>query len=146
MREANTFDLSLLILLAIIWGSSFFNIKIATYSYDPITLALVRVIFASVPLLILCKYKKIKVKEPTGEYFKKTVKKENGKKKNGEIKYKNEIYENIKKSKVINHVCTLTKETLELKNNDHIPLNNDILILSVSQKDSHVLEKIINDY
>ena len=60
MREANTFDLSLLILLAIIWGSSFFNIKIATYSYDPITLALVRVIFASVPLLILCKIKKIK--------------------------------------------------------------------------------------
>ena len=61
MREANSFDLSLLILLAIIWGSSFFNIKIATYSYDPITLALVRVIFASVPLLILCKIKKIKV-------------------------------------------------------------------------------------
>ena len=55
MKEANTFDLSLLILLAIIWGSSFFNIKIATYSYDPITLALVRVIFASIPLLILCK-------------------------------------------------------------------------------------------
>ena len=63
-----------------------------------------------------------------------------------QIKYKNEIYENIKKSKVINHVCTLTNEALELKNNDHIPLNNDILILSVSQKDSHVLEKIINDY
>ncbi len=61
MREANTFDLSLLILLAIIWGSSFFNIKIATYSYDPITLALVRVIFASVPLLILCKLSKIKI-------------------------------------------------------------------------------------
>ena len=62
-----------------------------------------------------------------------------------EIKYKNEIYENIKKSKVINHICTLTNETLELKNNDHIPLNNDILILCVSRKDSHVLEKIIND-
>jgi len=61
MREANTFDLSLLILLAIIWGSSFFNIKIATYSYDPITLALVRVIFASIPLLILCKIKGIKI-------------------------------------------------------------------------------------
>ncbi len=61
MREANTIDLSLLILLAIIWGSSFFNIKIATYSYDPITLALVRVIFASVPLLILCKIKKIRI-------------------------------------------------------------------------------------
>ena len=62
MREANTLDLSLLILLAIIWGSSFFNIKIATYSYDPITLALVRVIFASIPLLILCKLKKLKLK------------------------------------------------------------------------------------
>ena len=61
MREANTFDFSLLILLAVIWGSSFFNIKIATYSYDPITLALVRVIFASVPLLILCKVSSIKI-------------------------------------------------------------------------------------
>ena len=61
MKEANTFDLSLLILLAIIWGSSFFNIKIATYSYDPITLALVRVIFASIPLLILCKISGIKI-------------------------------------------------------------------------------------
>ena len=61
MREANTFDLSLLILLAVIWGSSFFNIKIATYSYDPITLALIRVIFASIPLIILCKIKNIKI-------------------------------------------------------------------------------------
>ena len=61
MREANTLDFSLLILLAVIWGSSFFNIKIATYSYDPITLALVRVIFASIPLLILCKINKIKI-------------------------------------------------------------------------------------
>ena len=61
MREANTLDLSLLILLAVIWGSSFFNIKIATYSYDPITLALVRVIFASIPLLLLCKITGIKI-------------------------------------------------------------------------------------
>ena len=61
MREANTYDLSLLILLAFIWGSSFFNIKIASYSYDPITLALVGN-FASIPLLLLCKFKKIKLK------------------------------------------------------------------------------------
>ena len=61
MREANTFDLLLLIFLAVIWGSSFFNIKIATYSYDPITLALVRVIFASIPLLLICKLRKIKI-------------------------------------------------------------------------------------
>ena len=61
MREANSFDLSLLILLAIIWGSAFFNIKIATYSYEPFTLALVRVMFASIPLILLCKFKGIKI-------------------------------------------------------------------------------------
>jgi len=61
MREANSFDIFLLVLLAVIWGSSFFNIKIATYSYDPITLALVRVFFASIPLIILCKIKQIKI-------------------------------------------------------------------------------------
>jgi drug/metabolite transporter (DMT)-like permease len=61
MKEASTKDLSLLILLSIIWGSAFFNIKIATYSYEPFTLALVRVIFASIPLFLLCKYKKIKI-------------------------------------------------------------------------------------
>ena len=61
MRAANTFDLGLLILLAVIWGSAFFNIKIATYSYEPFTLALVRVIFASIPLILLCKIKKISI-------------------------------------------------------------------------------------
>ena len=61
MKDANTKDLSLLLLLSIIWGSAFFNIKIATYSYEPFTLALVRVIFASIPLFLLCKYKKIKI-------------------------------------------------------------------------------------
>ena len=61
MREANNLDLTLLIFLGVIWGSSFFNIKIATYSYEPFTLALVRVFFASIPLVILCHYKKIKI-------------------------------------------------------------------------------------
>ena len=61
MREANNLDLTLLIFLGVIWGSSFFNIKVATYSYEPFTLALVRVFFASIPLVILCHYKKIKI-------------------------------------------------------------------------------------
>ena len=61
MREAKSLDILLLVVLAAIWGSSFFNIKIASYSYGPITLALVRVIFASIPLIILCKFKKIKI-------------------------------------------------------------------------------------
>ena len=62
MREAKSIDLFLLVLLGLIWGSSFFNIKIATYSYEPFTLALIRVFFASIPLYLLCKYKKIKIK------------------------------------------------------------------------------------
>ena len=61
MREARNIDIFLLILLGAIWGSSFFNIKIASNSYDPITLALVRVIFASIPLLMICYFKKIKL-------------------------------------------------------------------------------------
>ena len=61
MREANNLDLTLLIFLGVIWGSSFFNIKIATYSYEPFTLALIRVFFASIPLLLLCHYKNIKI-------------------------------------------------------------------------------------
>ena len=68
MREANSFDIFLLVLLGIIWGSSFFNIKIATYSYEPITLALVRVIFASAPLILLCKFKKIKIEAFSKEW------------------------------------------------------------------------------
>ena len=69
MREANTKDLTLLILLSIIWGSAFFNIKIATYSYDPFTLALVRVTFASIPLFLLCKFKKIKILAFSKDWF-----------------------------------------------------------------------------
>ena len=61
MREARPIDLALLVLLGLIWGSSFFNIKIATYSYEPFTLALVRVMFAILPLYLLCKINKIKI-------------------------------------------------------------------------------------
>jgi drug/metabolite transporter (DMT)-like permease len=61
MKQVKTFDIFLLTLLGAIWGSSFLNIKIASFSYEPITLALIRVIFASIPLIILCNYKKIKI-------------------------------------------------------------------------------------
>ena len=61
MREARPIDLFLLVLLALIWGSAFFNIKIATYTYDTFTLVFVRVFFATVPLVLWCFYKKIKI-------------------------------------------------------------------------------------
>ena len=61
MREARPIDLFLLVLLALIWGSAFFNIKIATYTYDTFTLVFVRVFFATIPLVLWCFYKKIKI-------------------------------------------------------------------------------------
>jgi len=61
MREAKPIDLFLLVLLALIWGSAFFNIKIATYTYDTFTLVFVRVFFATLPLVLWCFYKKIKI-------------------------------------------------------------------------------------
>ena len=63
-----------------------------------------------------------------------------------EVKYRNELFENIKKSKEIQHVCTISKDSIQLSRNDHIPVNNDVLILLVESKNSHILEKYINDY
>jgi drug/metabolite transporter (DMT)-like permease len=45
----------------LIWASAFFNIKIATYSFGPITIAFLRVFFGALPVLLLCYFKKIKV-------------------------------------------------------------------------------------
>ena len=61
MKEAKATDVFLLLLLGAIWGSSFFNIKIATYSYEPYTLALIRVILATVTMLAVSFIYKIKI-------------------------------------------------------------------------------------
>ena len=61
MRQPKLLDYLLLILLALIWSSAFFNIKIATYSFGPITIAFLRVFFGAIPVLLLCYYKKIKI-------------------------------------------------------------------------------------
>ena len=61
MKQPTLFDYLLLIFLALIWASAFFNIKIATYSFGPITIAFLRVFFGAIPVLMLCYYKKIKV-------------------------------------------------------------------------------------
>ena len=61
MRQPTITDYSLLIFLAVIWASAFFNIKLATDSFGPITIAFIRVLLGSLPLIILCVYKNIKI-------------------------------------------------------------------------------------
>ena len=69
MRQATLTDYTLLVLLALIWASAFFNIKIATYSFGPVTIALLRVFFGAIPVLILCFYKKIKVEAFSKDWY-----------------------------------------------------------------------------
>ena len=60
MRKPTIIDYSLLCFLALIWSFAFFNIKIATESFGPVTIAFLRVFLASIPLIILCNKKKLK--------------------------------------------------------------------------------------
>ncbi len=61
MTSPKTSDYFILVLLSLIWASAFFNIKIATYSYGPLTIAFLRICFGMIPVLLLCFYKKIKI-------------------------------------------------------------------------------------
>ena len=61
MTSPRTSDYLILVLLSLIWASAFFNIKIATYSYGPITIAFLRIFFGMIPVLLLCFFKKIKI-------------------------------------------------------------------------------------
>ena len=61
MRQPKLIDYVLLTVLALIWASAFFNIKIATYSFGPVTIAFLRVFFGAIPVLLLCYYKNIKI-------------------------------------------------------------------------------------
>jgi len=61
MKEPKIIDYTLLTILALIWSSAFFNIKIATYSYGPVTIAFLRIIFGAIPVVGLCLFKKIKI-------------------------------------------------------------------------------------
>ena len=69
MRQPKLLDYLLLILLALIWASAFFNIKIATYSFGPITIAFLRVFFGAIPVLLLCYYKKIEIEAFSKDWY-----------------------------------------------------------------------------
>ena len=69
MKKANITDYFLLTILSLIWASAFFNIKIATDSFGPITIAFLRVFFGSIPVLILCFYKKITIEAFSKDWY-----------------------------------------------------------------------------
>ena len=50
-------------------GFSFFNIKIATYSFGPVTIAFLRVFFGAIPVLLLCFYKNIKLEAFSKDWY-----------------------------------------------------------------------------
>ena len=69
MRQSKLIDYILLVLLALIWASAFFNIKIATESFGPITIAFLRVFFGSIPVLLLCFFRKVKIEAFSKDWY-----------------------------------------------------------------------------
>ena len=69
MKQPKLLDYLLLVLLALIWASAFFNIKIATYSFGPVTIAFLRVFFGAIPVLLLCYYKDIKIEAFSQDWY-----------------------------------------------------------------------------
>ncbi len=69
MREAKILDYFILTLLALLWASAFFNIKVATYSYGPLTIAFLRIFFGAIPVVLLCYIKKIKIEAFSKDWY-----------------------------------------------------------------------------
>ena len=69
MRQTKLIDYMWITILSRIWASALFNIKIATYSYGPITIALLRVFFGAIPVILLCIFKKIKIEAFTKDWY-----------------------------------------------------------------------------
>ena len=69
MRQPTLTDYIFLVGLALIWASAFFNIKIATYSYGPATIAFLRILLGAIPVIILCLFKKIKIEAFSKDWY-----------------------------------------------------------------------------
>jgi len=69
MREPKIIDYVLLTILALIWSSTFFNIKIATYSYGPVTISFLRTFFGAIPVVGICLVKKIKIEAFSKDWY-----------------------------------------------------------------------------
>ena len=69
MKQPTLTDYIFLTVLALIWASAFFNIKISTYSFGPTTIAFLRVFFGSLPVLLLCYLKNIKIEAFSKDWY-----------------------------------------------------------------------------
>jgi len=69
MRQPILIDYIFLVVLALIWASAFFNIKIATYSYGPVTIAFLRILLGAIPVVGLCFFKKIKIEAFSKDWY-----------------------------------------------------------------------------
>ena len=69
MKQPKLIDYLLLTILALIWASAFFNIKIATYSYGPLTIAFLRIFFGAIPVVLLCYIKKIRIEAFSKDWY-----------------------------------------------------------------------------
>ena len=69
MTSPRTIDYILLSILSIIWASAFFNIKIATYSYGPLTIAFFRIFLGAVLIVVICFFKKIKIEAFSKDWY-----------------------------------------------------------------------------
>ena len=69
MRQPTLTDYIFLTVLALIWASAFFNIKIATYSYGPVTIAFLRIFLGAIPVIALCFFKKIKIEAFSKDWY-----------------------------------------------------------------------------
>ena len=69
MREPKAIDFTLLTILALIWASAFFNIKIATYSYGPLSISFFRIFFGALPVILICYLRKIKIEAFSKDWY-----------------------------------------------------------------------------
>jgi len=69
MREPKAIDFILLTILALIWASAFFNIKIATYSYGPLSISFFRIVFGALPVILICYLRKIKIEAFSKDWY-----------------------------------------------------------------------------
>ena len=69
MTTPKTIDYILLSILSLIWASAFFNIKIATYSFGPLTIAFLRIFLGAILISILCFFKNIKIEAFSKDWY-----------------------------------------------------------------------------